>query len=29
MHRARLAFEATPGPHRYMVVSEAADFLDA
>ena len=22
-------FDATPGPHRFMVVSEAADFLDA
>ncbi len=24
-----VAYQATPGPHRFMVVSEAADFLDA
>jgi len=29
MRHARLVHEASPGMHRYMVVSEAADFLDA
>jgi hypothetical protein len=29
MRQARLVHETTPGTHRYMVVSEAADFLDA
>ncbi len=29
MRHARLVRETLPGPHRYMVISEAADFLDA
>jgi hypothetical protein len=29
MRYARLVHETTPGTHRFMVVSEAADFLDA
>jgi len=29
MRHARLVHETQPGTHRYMVVSEAADFLDA
>jgi hypothetical protein len=29
MRHARLVHETSPGIHRYMVVSEAADFLDA
>ena len=29
MRDARLVHETDPGAHRYMVVSEAADFLDA
>jgi len=29
MRHARLTHETTPGKHRFMVVSEAADFLDA
>ena len=29
MARTYLAYETTPGKHRFMVVSEAADFMDA
>jgi len=28
-YQSKLAYMATPGPHRFMVVSEAADFLTA